>query len=61
MENIKVNQIYMDGGKLVDDRQNRYTVTDRPCPVFSWSVLSDLPNNTQRACQVCVYTNHQEL
>ena len=61
MENIKVNQIYMDGGKLVDDRQNRYTVTDRPCPVFSWSVLSDLPNNAQSACQVCVYTNHQEL
>lgn len=59
MENIKVNQIYMDGGKL---KWNcRPAVTANVHPTFSWSVLSDIPNNRQSACRVCVYTGNQTL
>ncbi len=61
MENIKVNQIYMDGGKLSKFTWTRPEVTDRANPTFSWSVLSDLPNNRQCACRVRVYTKDQQL
>ena len=63
MENIKVNQIYMDGGKLYRYAyvHNRISVTDQMQPAFSWSVISDLPNNSQSACRVCVYTSEQTL
>ncbi|MBE6697078.1 MAG: hypothetical protein E7581_00990, partial [Ruminococcaceae bacterium] len=63
MENIKVNQIYMDGGKLYRYAyvHNRISVTDQMQPAFSWSVISDLPNNSQSACRVRVYTSEQTL
>ena len=59
MENIKVNQIYMDGGKLAAIFRPNATAMQNP--TFSWSVLSDIPNNRQSACRVCVYTNDQTL
>ncbi len=59
MENIKVNQIYMDGGKLAG--VSRPNATANVHPTFSWSVLSDLPNNYQSACRVCIYTNKKTL
>ncbi len=61
MDNIKINQIYMDGGKLSDLPWKRNMVTACANPTFSWSVLSDLPNNHQSACCVRVYTKDQQL
>ena len=53
----------MDGGKLYHYAyvHNRISATDRKQPAFSWSVISDLPNNCQSACRVCVYTSEQIL
>ena len=61
MENIKVNQIYMDGGKLSDLVWKRATVTNRTAPVFSWSVISEAASNRQSACRVRVYTWNETL
>ena len=59
MERIKINQIYMDGGKLKWDCRPCATANTRP--TFSWSVISDLPNNCQSACRVCVSACNQTL
>ena len=53
MENIKVNQIYMDGGKLRG--HFRPDATASPSPTFSWSVLSDAFDNKQQACRIKIY------
>ena len=53
MENIKVNQIYMDGGKLAG--VSRPDATANVHPTFSWSVLSDAFDNKQQACRLRIY------
>jgi len=53
MENIKISQIYMDGGKLAGVA--RPNATASPNPTFSWSVLSDAFDNRQQACRVRLY------
>ena len=54
---LKIRAIFIDGGRVRTGGSPdpyRYAMTDRPDPVFSWSVESSREQNGQSACRVTV-------
>ncbi len=49
---FQIEKMYLDGGRIGSGRP--VAVCDTECPVISWAVLSDMPDNAQSACHVTV-------